>query len=290
MRILAAASKMFPARLASATGAAALLWAAPALPAAAGEPVLLQGFGNSARCMLQQEFATLSPDRATLRIDTTKCGGPWTPVFRTAPGMLKPFTTYEASFRCRVENPDMNSKFLCFISRPLSTSDGSADTLFEKGGGSSAFRPVKVKFRTGRAADYAFQIHTFQKLRGEITDFRLVERREGERFYPARRNAAPWSGTFGKLPAGAQEFEVDLPRNPEGKTVDAADFGLSCDATDNVGALNRALEYCRRIGAAKLTVAPGTYRLTADTPVRFDRMRDFTFDGGGATFVYSKKR
>ena len=103
-------------------------------------------------------------------------------------------------------------------------------------------------------------------------------------------DAAPCTDSPGPLPTGAKEFSVHPPSNPGGAVVEAAAFGLSADAADNVDALNRALEHCRETGAAKLAVAPGTYRMTADRPVRLERMRDFIFDGGGATFVWHKKR
>ena len=78
-------------------------------------------------------------------------------------------------------------------------------------------------------------------------------------------------------------------RQPTGAAVDAAAFGLSCAAADNVSALNRALDWCRTNGAARLTVAPGTYRFTSDTPIRLENLKDFTFDGGGAKFVFHRR-
>lgn len=266
------------------------LSAGSALIAAAGEPVILRDFSDSARYTVRKPFAVPSPDGATLRIDTTASGDEWTPVFLTAPGMLKPSTTYVATFRCRVDGPDMNTKYLCFLSRPASSGNGALDTMFERGGGSASFRPVRIKFRTGNAADYAFQIHTYRQLKGEISDFRLVEQSREDSYYPAVRNAAPYTGPWGALPTGAKEFSIDQPSNPGGSVVRAADFGVSADAADNVDALNRALEHCRKNGAAKLVVAPGTYRMTADRPVNLERMQNFIFDGGGATFVWHKKR
>lgn len=260
------------------------------LYAAAGKPVILQNFGDSARYTLWARFATPSPNGATLRINTMASRDEWNPVFQTKPGMLKPSTTYVATFRCRVDNPDINAKYLCFLSRPVSSGNGTLDTMFERGGGSASFRPVRIKFRTGKAADYAFQIHTYRQLKGEITDFRIVEQSHGDSYYPATRHAAPYTGPLETLPTGAKEFSIDLPSNPDGNTVKAVDFGLSPDAADNVDALNRALEHCRKNGAAKLVVAPGIYRMTADRPVRLEQMRDFIFDGGGATFVWHKKR
>lgn len=82
-------------------------------------------------------------------------------------------------------------------------------------------------------------------------------------------------------------YATEPPQRP---IVEAATFGVSVDSADNVPALNRALDWCRTNKAPGLKVAPGTYRFTSDTPIRMERLRDFTFDGGGATFVFFRKR
>ena len=108
------------------------LIAGSALFAAAGEPVVLKNFTDSARCTLKKPFASLSADGATLRIDTTASENEWNPVFLTNPGVLKPSTAYVATFRCRVEEPDMNAKCLCFLSRPVSAEGSALDTMWEQ--------------------------------------------------------------------------------------------------------------------------------------------------------------
>ena len=77
---------------------------------------------------------------------------------------------------------------------------------------------------------------------------------------------------------------------PSAPVAEAAAFGVSVDSADNVPALNKALDWCRRNKAAGLRVAPGTYRFTSDTPVWMERLCDFTFDGGGAKFVFFRKK
>ena len=59
--------------------------------------------------------------------------------------------------------------------------------------------------------------------------------------------------TAGAAPMGAVDFEVDAPRNAAGAVVNAADFGVSESAADNVLALNRALAFCRTNVAATRT-------------------------------------
>lgn len=277
---------MFRILLAALPVAAAFVFAAPADAA-----VLQEGFGASSSFTLNGLFVQLSPDRDTLRIDTIRAANDWNWLFRTKAGILKPGRNYVATFRCRVEEPDAARRFFHFLCRPVSAADASLDSLRHNEGGRTEFRPVTLRFRAGtEAEDYAFQIHAFRRLKGEITDFKLSEGTQ-DGFIPIRRNLMPAAGRNDlRIPAGAREFEVDRPDNPAGAIVDAAEFGLNPAAPDNTAALNRAIAHCRAAGAARLRVPPGTYRMTADAAVLFDGLRDFVFDGGGATFVYCKKR
>ena len=82
----------------------------------------------------------------------------------------------------------------------------------------------------------------------------------GYDFYPAGADAKPFAGDFGKLPTGAREFEVELPRG-KGAVVNAADFGLN-ERVENaatiinsearsseraVQVLRRDVDYARRL-------------------------------------------
>lgn len=79
---------------------------------------------------------------------------------------------------------------------------------------------------------------------------------------------------------------MERPKNPRGMVVAAADFGFSPESADNTAALNRALAFCREKNAAKLELAPGSYRFTADASIMLDGMRDFELDGKGAKFIF----
>ncbi len=262
------------------------------LTAAAGsQPRVVMGdFSEGALFDLHGGPAALSPDRKTLTVDTTASTASYSWVFRTRRGVLKPGGNYVATFRYRVAEPDMRRKYFHVLCRPLSAASSSSDSMRHNLGISSEFRPVRLRFRTGEGAeDYAFQIHVFQQLKGEITDFRLVEA-ENEVFIPIATDYGVPGGGEDLPPTGAKEFEVELPRSRNGAVVDAAGFGVSSEAPDNTAALNRAIAHCRAAGAAELRIAPGVYRMTADASIRFPELRDFTFDGGGATFVFHKKR
>ena len=105
-------------------------------------------------------------------------------------------------------------------------------------------------------------------------------------------------------PTGCPPFEVALPRpgsagcqpgsagcqpgsaGCQPAVVKAADFGLSEASTDNAAAINAALAEAQRIGAARVELAPGTYRCFDPAGVRIEGFTDFTFDGCGATLVF----
>jgi hypothetical protein len=96
------------------------------------------------------------------------------------------------------------------------------------------------------------------------------------------------------LPTGAQPFTVDAPANEKGPIIDLADFGAVADGNSppsagpdrNFAAFKAAVARCREVGASKLIVPKGVYRITSGQTIVFDSLHDFTFDGGGSTFLF----
>ena len=88
--------------------------------------------------------------------------------------------------------------------------------------------------------------------------------------------------------AGCADFEVEQPR-PRGGIVRAVDFGLSTSNADNAAAINRAVEACRRKGASRLELAPGTYLCHGSDGIVLDGCEDLTLDGKGALLVFWRK-
>jgi hypothetical protein len=112
-------------------------------------------------------------------------------------------------------------------------------------------------------------------------------------------SALPLEGTAGGAqapppPAGAQPFTVDAPANVKGPVLNLADFGAVADGDSppspgpdrNGAALKAAIAKCRETGASKLIVPKGVYRITSGETIVFDSLYDFTFDGGGSTFLF----
>lgn len=96
------------------------------------------------------------------------------------------------------------------------------------------------------------------------------------------------------LPTGAQPFVVEPPANPHGAILRLGDFGAVADGAAppaagpdrNLTALLTALDQCRKVKAARLVVDKGVYRITSGKTIVFDGLGDFTFDGGGSTFLF----
>lgn len=235
------------------------------------------------------ELTELSEDGCTLKVDATRNNDNWNFFWRS--GTLKPLTTYTVTFRYRLLDGHQESGFLHLLCRPLNlTSRFFIDTFRQDLSPEAEERTAEFRFRTGFSDDYAFQIHGGHRVKAEITGLRITEDKDTLTFIPARPDAPSFQAGFGKLPSGAKEFEVELPDNPHGKIVKAADFGFSEFAADNVEALNRAIEHCRKIKAARLELSPGEFRMTIDWPVLMDGLCDFELDGKGASLIYQKKQ
>jgi len=97
------------------------------------------------------------------------------------------------------------------------------------------------------------------------------------------------SFTAFSLPTGCPDFVVERPRavaSPH--VVRAADFGFSTASDKNAAAINRALAEAKRLGAARVELAPGTYRCFDEPGVVLRGFTDFTLDGKGAVLVFRR--
>ena len=90
-------------------------------------------------------------------------------------------------------------------------------------------------------------------------------------------------------PRGATEFDVDRPCAGSRPVLDASDFGASPANADNTAALRAAFAAAKAQHAARLNLPKGVYRIEGDSPFLLDGFSDFTFDGGGSTFVAHRR-
>ncbi len=88
-------------------------------------------------------------------------------------------------------------------------------------------------------------------------------------------------------PVGAGVIEIAAPRPHAGAVLKAADFGFSVTNDDNGAAIAAAVREAKRVGAAKVLLAPGVYRCFGD-PIVIDGLVDFELDGCGAELVFRR--
>ena len=100
--------------------------------------------------------------------------------------------------------------------------------------------------------------------------------------------AALAAGILRGEPTGCPDFEVEAPRATGGTVVRTADFGLSEANEHNAEAANRAFAEARRVKAARVVIAPGTYRCFDGPGLKIEGLSDCVVDGGGATFVFRR--
>ena len=117
------------------------------------------------------------------------------------------------------------------------------------------WRACKMKFTTGSEPDYRLQFHSHNRIKAEVADLDIKEL-EPVRYETRIPTVAPAARPEG-LPAGAREFDVELPRPKSDLVLDAADFGVSVDNPDNTGAFRKVFAAAKDRGTAKVILAPG---------------------------------
>lgn len=198
--------------------------------------------------------------------------------------LFKTNERWRVSFRCKVEGRGKGASLLVLV-RPLSVSGAERDALSLRVDPTAGeWKAFSVPFNTCGATDYRLQFHGWNRIRAEIADLR-VERLAPYSFKPALADAPRSACRLGPLPAGAKEFDVDLPHEGAGVVLDAAVFGVSETNADNTAAMRAAFAAAKERKACRLELRKGTYRFLSDAPVELDGYRDLTFDGNGSTFV-----
>ena len=102
-------------------------------------------------------------------------------------------------------------------------------------------------------------------------------------------NSIPFCKDYGTAslrpdPTGAGEIAVAAPRSHGGVVIKAENFGFSVTNDDNGAAVAAAVREAKRVGAAKVLLAPGVYRCFGD-PIVIDGLVGFELDGCGAELV-----
>ncbi len=209
---------------------------------------------------------------------------------RTKEGLLKPETDYIITCNVKVSASEVGKNYLHIIVRDTGVSHHMGDLFrtnkysYDKNGN------VRMKFRTPKdPTNYTVQFISRGTISAEVSDFK-VDIGSGEDFYPAQENAPRYVGDLGKLPTGCPNFEIEQPKPTKEIIVNATDFGLNESVENCADIINKAIEHCKKIGASKLVLPKGNYKIYQSKGINFVDMTDFTFDGNGSTLIYRKDK
>ena len=248
----------------------------------------VSGFGDLDKLEYRLDVSKFSDDGQSVEIDTANSGN-WSVWLKTKKGVILPNKNYIISFSYQIlPGADERSR-LHLLVRPLSKITPEDDCLrVDESTVSEKMKKVVLSVKTQSAGDYAFQIHMGGKFKAKLKNLKIYEG-SFEKFVPFSEHSAQWNGKIKDLPTGAKEFDVELPTPQKEIVVNAEDFGVTPSCTTVRESLNKAIEHCKKIGASKLALKKGIYYVSQNDPIKFEKMADFTFDGGGSTFVFYKK-
>ena len=248
--------------------------------------------GASGRDLTPDEFrlcaySSVSKDGSALVLDSSSAAKDFAwrrYAYAGKDWFLEKGARYKLSFKARLEAAGKGGRILVLI-RPVDENSHHFDcgsiTVIPTGGKTKTF---DLKFTAGNRSDYCIQIHSWNRIKAEISEMKL------EKSGPLRFEAV--AGVSPRVevdaagePKGAKEFTVDMPRPGKGMVVNVADFGASETNADNTAAFRAAIAAAKERQASRLEVPKGQYRFASDHPLSMKEFSDFTFDGGGSVFV-----
>lgn len=233
------------------------------------------------------ETTSASEDLKSLFVDSTKTDGKPFVIIGTKAGLLKPGSDYTVRLKYKLSPSD----FAKLPHMKLRVFSGTNQLLREYHMGAS--KPssfVKLAFKTDEDDPNAtVRIEGFGQFSGSISSF-SIENGDGEKYYPAVAGAKPYEGDLGKLPTGSEDFEIQLPKPEKELVINAADFGLTEDATNAATIVNKALAKCKEVGASKLIIPKGKYKIFENAHISVSGFKDFTIDGQDSVFIARKNQ
>ncbi|MDQ0472693.1 right-handed parallel beta-helix repeat-containing protein [Labrys wisconsinensis] len=247
--------------------------------------------GRATNCRLSQaRVVTIRPGTACVEADSRRDAATWHSSIVVPAGLLRAGQDYVVTLGYEiVERSAADSYFYVFA---RSDRLGLGADQWQTWSGEPGERGV-AKLRFSAAAD-DIAITAGICRQGAIRILAMtIQRGSG---WTQQSLASPVGTAAAPLPTGAQPFTIDAPANPTGPIVHLAEFGAVADGAEppaagpdrNLAALQAALDQCREAKAARLVVARGVYRITSGKSIVFDGLEDFTFDGGGSTFLFHR--
>ncbi len=233
--------------------------------------------------------SSVSGDGSEIKVSTKSSG--WNRAVTLGSGSLAAEKTYVVKFSYLLPpQNDFVDRFVYLCVRKKGDPDGASDYVHERLYASKNWQEAEVSFSTDKQAEkYEVRLDVFGKTQVKIKDFSLEQKNPLE-FYPITKNLNAEKAHLENLPTGAKEFSVDLPAPKKEIVVKAEDFGLDATAEDCATKLNAALSHCKKIGASKLVIPKGSYKIFEEKTVLVDGLKDFTIEGNDATLVYRKRK
>jgi len=228
---------------------------------------------------------TAADDMKSISIDTGKIDGKSSVIFSTKAGMFEAGKPYTVRLKYKLTRDDVSK--MPFMKIRAIGGNGQLLNQYHLGASkSSSF--AKLTF-TPSADDNAAYISIISSgvFKATISSF-SIEASGGEKFYPIIPDAKPYSEKLDNIPTGSEEFNIDLPRPEKEIVVNAADFGLNDKVENAATIMNKAIARCKEIGASKLIVPTGRYKMFENVKITLDNFTDFTLDAQGSTFVARK--
>ncbi len=244
---------------------------------------ILENFSDATKyAYLNPQCVALASDGSEIQIDTTKSSPPQNTIFSTNVGLLKSGQEYSVLLRYEIDNPNYTKQVNMKLIATAGVKKIAERHLFASK--KSSFESMTFVVPEG-AEDATITLEANGKFVGKIRNFRVVEGNRNK-FLQATENAENFDGEIKNLPTGAKDFEVEQPKPATELVINATDFGMNEKNQDNFTALSKAIEECRAKKASKLVVNKGVYKFKTEKSVEISNLSDFTFDGGGSTFVF----
>jgi len=224
--------------------------------------------------------------------DTEKSPSPWNTCIDIAPGLLKAGQDYVVTFDYEIFDRPTEATYFYVFARSEKLGYG-ADKWTKWNDASGAHGTATLRI-SPKSNDYGIYVGIHTKGAMRVENLCILQ---GNGFAEANLNGIKEEAEPPPIITGAKPFVVDAPNNPEGAILNLADFNCEIDSPQassetkedrNRNALKAALNECRKVGAAKLTLPKGVYRITSGRTLEFKDLHDFVFDGNGSTFLFDK--
>ncbi len=247
--------------------------------------------GRAVNCNLAfARVVTEGPGKLCVEADSRSDNTTWHSCVAVPPGLLKSGQDYAITISYEILDRQTEDSYFYVFAR--SNQLGMGADHWQTWSGEAGERGIsKLRISSLAANDYAVVAGVCKQGAMRILDMRI---QLGSGWTQQSLISNTGTAATPPLPNGAQPFTVDAPNNPNGPILHLADFGAVADgdaiptegSDRNLTALKAALDQCRKVKASKLVATKGIYRIPSGATIVFDSLTDFTFDGGGSTFLF----